>query len=410
MAAPVLTRSQSASLVALATVLMAVSYLDRQVFAILAPTITRELAISDSTYGLLGSTFSVAYLVGPPFAGLLLDRVGVRRGLALAVVVWSIVAACHAGAMGIVSLFALRLALGVAEAPSFPGGSRVVSQSVSKVAAPRAFGFLYTGSSLGAIIAPPLATHMAAWLGWRFAFVGTAIVGLLWIPIWLFVSSREPARSALDHAPEPPTRDARIARPGVMDVLRRPEMWRAVGPVVAASPVAMFALIWGSKMLVTRFGMSQKDVGNLLWIPPLFFDAGAVVFGDIASRLRARGGNVKPLFAIGGLSCAAIALVPYAPTPMGAALYVGIAMFGVGAVSVINSSDLLSAMPHELVAVAAGTSAATQSLAYIVSSAIVGRVVAGAGYDAALFGLAVWTIPGVLVWLIWPTRNAGKTA
>ena len=51
------------ALVLVATSTMAVSYVDRQAVAALAPTITKDLAISDASYGLLGSAFSMAYLV-----------------------------------------------------------------------------------------------------------------------------------------------------------------------------------------------------------------------------------------------------------------------------------------------------------------------------------------------------------
>lgn len=162
-----MTKGTSVAFVALSTALMAVSYLDRQVFAILAPTITSDLGIDDGTYGLLAGTFSVAYLIGPPFAAALLDTIGVRRGLPLAVFVWSCVAAAHAGATGVVALFVLRLALGLAEAPSFPGAARVVKEVVSPANGPRAIGVLFTGSSVGAIIAPPLATAVLALAGWR---------------------------------------------------------------------------------------------------------------------------------------------------------------------------------------------------------------------------------------------------
>src|SRR5262245_50375885 len=100
---------------------MAVSYLDRQAIAMLAPTITAELRIDEEAYGWLASAFSIAYLVSAPLAGRLLERVGVRRGLLGAVVLWTIVSALHSIVPGFALLFAMRLLLGVTEAPSFPG-------------------------------------------------------------------------------------------------------------------------------------------------------------------------------------------------------------------------------------------------------------------------------------------------
>lgn len=406
-------------LVALSTLLMAVSYLDRQVFAILAPTITSELAIDDKTYGLLAGMFSFAYLVAPPFAGLLLDTLGVRRALPLAVLVWSCVAAAHAGATGIMSLFMLRFALGLAESPSFPGAARVVRESVSVAASPRAFGFLFTGSSLGAIIAPPLATTLAASFGWRTTFVGTALVGLLWIPAWWLASSRDPARGVLDAARLGRPRAGEAATgangsPSFVSALRQPAVWRSMTAVIAISPIVAFVLLWGSKLLVGRFGMTQKEVGALLWLPPLLFDVGAIVFGDLASRVRARVANpsvhLRVLFAIAVALCCALGAVAVAPDAKSAVWLAALAQAGAGGVSALQTSEVLTRVPRELVSVAAGVSAATQSLAYLVASALIGRIVGGpGGYDTAVIGLALWAVPGAILWVFWPARlEAGR--
>lgn len=392
--------------VALATALMAVSYLDRQVFAVLSPTVTKELGISDATYGLLAGTFSWAYLIGPPAAGVLLDRVGVRRGLVAAVLLWSTIAGMHALCTGVATLFALRFALGLAEAPSFPGAARLVHQAVPKETSPRAFGFLFTGSSLGAVVAPPLATWMSARFGWRFAFIGTAVVGLAWIPVFVLLSRRAPEVFARGDA-EP---SAHPRGGSAFRVLREPAMWRGIAAALAASPVAAFVFLWAPKLLVARFGATQADLGRLLWIPPLMFDLGSVAFGDLASRARSRFSGQRAqvvLFGVAALFAMTLALVPFADGTLLAAVLAGLALVGVGGISAINTSTVLSAVPRDLVGVAAGTAAAAQSVAYIVASAIVGRLVGSPrGYDLAVWGLAAWVVPGALLWLAWePMRR-----
>lgn len=393
------SNAQAAVMVALATLLMAVSYLDRQVFAILAPTLTRELAIDDATYGWLAATFSIAYLVAPPFAGALLDRTGVRVGLPIAVVLWSVVAALHAGASGVVMLFALRFMLGLAEAPSFPGAARVVREVVPPESRSRAFGVLFTGSSLGAIVAPRLATAMFTSFGWRYTFVGTALVGLLWIPAFALAARRSPVREALDGA-----RSGDEPSGGFLTAVRMKPVWRSAAIIVAAAPVAAFSLLWGAKMLVGRFGIAQKDVGSYLWLPPLVFDVGAIAFGDLASRLRGRSPAWVALpFGLAALLSTAIAFAAMTRDPWVAVACVAVAMAGVGGVFAIQTAVLLERMPPALASVAAGINAGVQSLAYIVASAIVGRVVGrGGGYDATLVGLGLWAAPGALVWLVWP--------
>src|SRR5262245_61829745 len=102
-----------------ATLTMTVSYIDRSTFAALALSVNPALGISDSEYGWLQSAFPIAYLVTAPLAGWWIDRIGARRGLVWSVLIWSGVAALHAVVPGFWVLFAMRIALGAAEAPSF---------------------------------------------------------------------------------------------------------------------------------------------------------------------------------------------------------------------------------------------------------------------------------------------------
>src|SRR4051794_22901657 len=81
--------------VAVSTLAMTVSYVDRQAMAALGPTVKRALTLGHEQWGYLTSAFSIAYLIGAPLAGMLVDRIGARRGLAIAVLVWSAVAGLH---------------------------------------------------------------------------------------------------------------------------------------------------------------------------------------------------------------------------------------------------------------------------------------------------------------------------
>ena len=171
------------SVAVVATLGMSVSYVDRQTLAAIAPAVRAELAIDHAHFGWLVSAFSLAYLVATPLAGPALDRFGARRGFALAVLVWSAVAGAHALAVSFTMLFALRVLLGLAESPSFPSAAQAVRRALPAARRPAAYGLLFTGSSLGAMIAAPLAIALETRFGFRFAFAGTALAGLLWLPL-----------------------------------------------------------------------------------------------------------------------------------------------------------------------------------------------------------------------------------
>lgn len=394
-----LPRSTAWALALTATSTMAVSYLDRQALAVLAPTITKALDINETQYGALQSAFSVAYLLFAPPAGRFIDAVGARRGLLASVLVWSVVSAAHALVPGFSTLFFLRILLGAAEAPSFPGAAQTVSRALPPADRNAGFGVLFTGSSLGAMIAPLVVTALEARYGWRAAMVGTAVVGLAWIPLWLGVTGTPAAREAM--AASAPARGEPFRWRGLFGdrAIRR-----AVIAVVATAPTGAFALLWGSKILVGTYHLAQTDVRRYLWLPPVVYDAGSIAFGALATLRERRAGrerSTRPLFAAALLLGLLVALVPRTTTPWETTLVLSFAFAGVGGCYALITSEMLRRVGAPRVAAAAGCTAAAQSFAYIIANPLIGRAADHFhGYGEAAVCLALWTIPGCLAWLL----------
>lgn len=392
-----MTRKRAWAITLVATFTMAISYVDRQTLSVLAPTVTAKLRIGEEAYGWLAAAFSFAYLAGAPIAGRIVDRVGARRGLLVAVLVWSLVAGAHALVPGFLSLFALRIALGLAEAPSFPGATQTIHRVLPPADRARGFGVLFTGSSIGAMIAAPLSTGLEARFGFRGAFVGVALVGLLvWVPLWLLVTRGDDARRVLDRQA-----DARVDAPPLREVLLHPAVLRAVVLVLASAPVMAFLLLWGAKLLVAQHHLVQKDVGRFLWVPPLFFDLGAVAFGDASAR-RKSDDPPRALLLLATLLTASVGLLHLPSGPWTTTLLCGVAMAGGGGMFAILTADMLGRVPPHAVSLAGGLTAAAQSLAYIVANPLIGRSVQRThGFSWATITLAAWLVPGCLVWLLW---------
>src|SRR5262245_41083234 len=203
MVAAMVSRRMAWQVALVATFTMTVSYVDRQTLAVLAPSVTKALGISEQAYGWLGSAFSIAYLIGTPFAGWWIDRAGARRGLFWSVFAWSAVAALHAIVPGFGVLFALRLALGITEGPGFPGAAQTMQRILPPGDRERGFGVLFTGSSFGVMLVPPFAALIFRHWGWRTAFLITALAGLIWIPLWLAATRSPAVRAQFDAAARP---------------------------------------------------------------------------------------------------------------------------------------------------------------------------------------------------------------
>lgn len=388
-----------------ATLTMTVSYIDRTTLAVLAPTVTKALDIDETMYGWLSSAFAFAYLVATPLSGWWIDRAGARRGLVASLLVWSMIAALHAIVPGFGFLFALRIALGFAEGPSFPGSAQTVQRILPPDERARGFGVLFTGSSIGGMLVPPLASWLFDQFGWRAAFLGTAAIGLLWIPLWLYATSRPGVPERLDSPPEI-AKDSR--RPAVSELLANPMMVRGLFGIFAAAGVLGFLQTWGAKFLVREFGVVQANVGHYLWLPPLCLDVGAILFGDLASRQRrAPGAPPRMLHAIAAVMATALALLPFASTPWEAMSIGGVAYAGGGAIYTLVTADLLSRMPPGSVSTAGGILAGSQSLAHIIINPLIGRAVDYTGtYDGVAITLGLLVIPTSLIWSMWPVRRS----
>ena len=259
------------------TLVSTISYIDRNALAQLIPSIRAETGLSAEQYGYVVSAFSVAYMVGNPVWGAVLDALGLRRGMALAVTLWTAASAGHGLAGGFASFLVLRFLLGFGEGATFPGALRAVWQTLPPELRGRGIALAYSGGSFGAILTPLLIIPVALQVGWRGAFWFTGLLGLAWIWSWRRIS-RRPELAA-------PTGRTRVA-PAIDWRDRR--LWGALAAYSMGSVPLGFILYHGALYLVDRFGVTQADLAWLMWIPPLGWEAGYFFWGWMCDRLGLR--------------------------------------------------------------------------------------------------------------------------
>src|SRR5688572_32444184 len=147
------------------------NYLDRQTISVLATRIAEDPAmrLTDAHLGRIFFAFLLAYGIAQLLVGPLLDRFPVRFAYPLAVTAWSLAGAAAALATGFWSLFGLRMLLGVCESPNWPLALRVVSRTIPPSQRTLASGLFQCGTSVGALVAPPIIIWLTVWQGWRFS-------------------------------------------------------------------------------------------------------------------------------------------------------------------------------------------------------------------------------------------------
>jgi ACS family hexuronate transporter-like MFS transporter len=331
----------------------------------------------------------------------LVDRLGARKGFAIAVAVWTCVAGLHAFATSFATLFVLRLALGISESPSFPAAAQAIRRAMPGARRSTAYGMLFTGSSIGGMLVAPVAVWLDKHYGFRFAFLATAAVGTMWIPFWLYVT-RNPSVAPMKESLAPPSGS------WLATVMSAPVL-RALVAVVGSAPLLMFVLNFTPQYLVERWKLDRGAIGFHLVVPLLVFDLGAVGFGLLASQ-RDRSGPRRThsdLFVLAMSLASLLALAPLAPDPIVALGLFAFAAAGGGGIYVLATSDMLARVAQDKTSSAGGMTAAAQSLAHIIVGPLVGWAIDRThSYNHVLVALGVFVVPTSFVFVLWPSIRA----
>lgn len=400
------------SLVFLATL---ISYIDRLTISILAPVMCSDLHLSNLAYAGINSWFLFSYSVGMTFFGKLQDRFGTRRGYAAAMTLWSLAEAAHARARSLLSLSALRLALGLGESGQWPAATKAAAEWFP--AQERAFGMgiINAGAALGPVVASPLVVWLEIRYGWQMTFLVTGTLGLLWLALWLMFYFA-PEHHRLIHAQERAyilcgqQESERSVPPRWKELLRHREVWGIVMARFFGDPVWWLYLIWLPLYLHARRGFSMEDIGLLGWIPYLGAAAGSLLGGWTSGHLIRRGWKVYPARAAAILFAALLApasmFVSQARSTSSSIAWMAVALFSfqfwVNNVQTLPS-DLF---PTSFVASIAGLAGTAAGLGAVLLTLLTGWVTEHFSYRPVLVlsGLLIPTATLVLYLLVKPER------
>lgn len=360
-----------------------ISYIDRNTLALLAPAILAETGLSAEQYGYIISAFSIAYMVGNPVWGMLLDRLGLRAGMLSAVSFWTVASVSHAFAGGLWSFAAARALLGFGEGATFPGGLRTSVQTLPAGLRSRGIAVAYSGGSLGAIVTPLLVTPIALRFGWRGAFWFTGLVGLAWLALWAVLSRRLPAA----------VQDTRTS--AVQVRFRDPRLWAFMSAYALGALPLAFVIYGAAIYLVKVRGLTQGQVGALLWIPPLGWELGYFFWGWVGDRMRGRLTSVFPTLTLLSLPLILAPRAASVPLVMAAFFFAMFIAAGFVILSISYGTEVFSASQSGLIA---GAGAGSWSAIVALVMPVFGRLFDQGRYDAAFALATAFPILGYVGW------------
>jgi ACS family hexuronate transporter-like MFS transporter len=359
-----------------------INYIDRQVLGILKPELSASLGWSEIEYGNIVMAFQAAYAIGLLLAGNLLDKLGTKTGYSLSLLVWSLAAMAHAAVSSVAGFSAVRFILGLGEAGNFPAATKTVAEWFPKKERALAFGILNAGSNVGAIITPLVVPFIAFHFGWRWAFLVTGAIGLIWLAFWIPIYRKPEEHPALSrnelayiHS-DPPETSAKIAWSRLFP---HRQTWAVALAKFLTDPVWWFYLFWLADFLKKEYGLSMTQLSWPLVIIYLVADVGSVGGGWLSSQFIKRGWDVNRARKTTMLICALCVV------PVGFAVSSHNLWLAVGLIS-------LAAAAHQ------GWSANVYTLASdMFPKQAVGSVVGIAGMAGALGGMGfAWVVSRLL--------------
>ncbi|KQT35286.1 hypothetical protein ASG29_04075 [Sphingomonas sp. Leaf412] len=264
---------------------------DRQIIAVLKPTIAADLNWTDDDYGTLAAWFQAGAAAGFLVSGWIADKLGVKWANPVGVAAWSVAALLHGWAITMAQFVMVRVTLGATEAMGTPTGAKTIAVVLPHRWRSTGFGVSNAASSLGAILAPLAIPAAALAFGWRGTFVAAGVVGLGWALVWLLATrglsfgaprdaqARGMARAAGDRADYGP-------------ILKDRRTWAVAVAKVLSDATWWLLLFWLPDFFHRQFGLTGVALGVPLAIAYGGAAAGSLLGGGVSTRLLALGWSV----------------------------------------------------------------------------------------------------------------------
>ncbi|SAL25015.1 MFS transporter [Caballeronia humi] len=417
------------TVLAMILLLATVAYADRAILSIAGPGISKEFGLNHVQLGYVLSAFSWAYVVGQIPGGLLLDRLGTKMIYGSTLVLWS-VATILVGFIGNFTsdvsvalglLFALRFALGLIEAPSFPANSRVAVMWFPKQERGLATSLFASASYFAVAIFSPFAGWLVAKFGWPAPFFALGVIGIAAAGAWA-VMMHEPrnhprvSKGELDHI---------IAGGAMVDIdskrelLARPKLSRGLARMLLGNrmlwcayigqyctiALSYFFITWFPIYLVQARGMNVMQAGFATMIPAISGFLGGIAGGAISDWLIRRGWSVswarKTPYIVGMSVGCSLVLSAFAESNTVVVLLMALAFFGKGAAAGAGTWAIVSdTAPREAVGLAGAIFNCVGNIGGIVTPIAFGYIVQATGaYTVGLYFVAAHCLVAAVIYL-----------
>jgi MFS family permease len=375
-----------------------IAFLDRTSVssALLAPSFTKQFALSGVGRGWLNSAFFWSYGLMQIPMGWVVDRYGSKWPYAICFLLWCVATALTGIANSLSVLILVRVLVGAAESIVMPASYRWIKEHFTETQNGTAVGIFAMGNKLGPAIGAPVAAWLIVRYDWRLMFILTGIVGIAWLVPWLTL-----VRSDI------PKADALAARRGaaavsLRTILASPVVWGAMISNFCYGYFTFFCMTWMPVYLVDARGLSLQQSGLYTFYSFAGIAIVALAAGWAADRIIARGGDpvfVRKAFIVTGFIGACTVMLSARANSVPAALFWNV--FSLSFLGLVTANNLalarLTLIPRAAIGLTTGVQQLATSLAGGVAASLTGWLVqVGGGYTLPMLAIIVFLIIGAV--------------
>lgn len=288
-----------------------VNYIDRVNISFATRQIQQEFNLSPSQIGFLLAAWMWPYAAANLPSGWLIDKFGINKIFIWSVILWSIATILSGVTTNYYELYISRLCLGIAEAPFFVIGVKIIQLYFKDSTRGLAASVINLGPKIANGFAPPLIASLIIFIGWRGMFLTLGVVGFLIVGLWIKVYKKADAAYLIDNLPSFTTQHVKFS---IWKLINHKTSWWLNLGNFGSSYVFWLYFTWLPYYLMDKRGLDLKATGLIAAIP---FLTGiiAVPFGGYISDLLIRKYNVdiikaRVLPAVIGCLIAGVAVIP----------------------------------------------------------------------------------------------------
>ncbi|WP_301542479.1 MFS transporter [Cupriavidus basilensis] len=411
-------------MLALITIVLALSTGDRATLSVAGPHMSKDLALDAVQMGWLFSSFAWAYVLSQVPAGWLVDKIGAKQAIGLGLVLWSLttllMSMVHWFAFAFIALLVLRFLLGAMESPVGPSSGRVIAAWFPSTERGVAGAIFNSAQYLSLVVFTPLMGWLDHRFGWQHIFSVMGALGLLLAWAWYRFYHAPAAHprvtqaeidyieqgGALVHLGGKSAKGSKGPTLAQLGQLFRSRM--LVGIFLAQyciSAITWFFVSWFPSYLVSGRGFTILQAGFVAAVPAIFGFIGGVSTGFVSDALLRRTGSLtmarKLPITIGLLLSATMIACNYVDTDWVVIALMSLAFFGKGFGS-LGWTVVADTAPATIVGSTGGVFNAVGNIAGIVTPIVIGYIVADThSFNGALVYVGAHGLLAILsYWLI----------